>query len=71
VERHAKDLKAFGRIALKPGESGLFRGTIALCDLAYYSPEKKDWVLEDIEYVVYAGASSRQEDLLQTRLRLS
>jgi beta-glucosidase len=70
VERHAKDLKAFGRIALKPGESGLFRGTIALRDLAYYCPEKREWVLEDIEYIVYAGASSKPEDLLHTRLRL-
>jgi beta-glucosidase len=71
VTRHAKDLKAFGRVALEPGEAARFGRTIALSDLAYYSPEKKGWILEDIEYVVYAGASSRPEDLLETRFRLN
>ncbi|MEI6750874.1 MAG: fibronectin type III-like domain-contianing protein, partial [Bacteroidota bacterium] len=70
VARHMKDLKAFGRVALEPGEAKRFRRTIALRDLAYYCPEKREWILEDIEYVVWAGASSRPEDLLETRLRL-
>ncbi len=63
VDRPKKDLKGFGRLALNPGETGKFTCRIKAEDLAYYDTEKASWVVEEIEYKILAGASSRKEDL--------
>lgn len=63
VERPIKDLKAFKRLALGPGETKTISFELAARDLAYYDAEKKCWEVEQIEYIVYAGSSSRMEDL--------
>ena len=70
VERHVKDLKGFGKISLKPGETKTISIGLKASELAYYDVEKKDWVVEKIEYIIYIGPSSRKEDLLTTTFRL-
>ncbi len=33
-------------------------------ELAYYDIDSQSWLVEETEYMVYVGASSRQQDLL-------
>lgn len=70
VLRHQKDLKNFGKLQLEPGENKTITLDVPEEELAYYDPVKQEWVLEDIEYIVYVGSSSRKEDLLVSNLRL-
>ena len=39
-------------------------------DLAYYNSDKKEWIIEPIEYIVYIGPSSKKEDLLSASFRV-
>ena len=63
VDRPVKDLKAFGRLSLAPGETGTLEREICAADLAYYDLATKSWVVEETEYVVYAGSSAAKKDL--------
>ncbi|HUT54788.1 MAG TPA: glycoside hydrolase family 3 C-terminal domain-containing protein, partial [bacterium] len=71
VDRSVKDLKAFGRIKLEPGKTGTMELEVAAPELAYYDQEKGGWEVEEIEYIVYAGPSSRSSDLLQSTFKIS
>lgn len=71
VTRAKKDLKAFAKVALDPGETRTVNLELRARDLAYYNVESGEWVVEPIEYVVYAGPSSRQEDLLSDAFKIS
>jgi len=62
-DRPVKELKGFGRLHLTPGETKTQSFVVKAEDLAYYSTETGSWEVEEIEYVVYVGASSRREDL--------
>ena len=58
VVRPTKELKAFAKVGIEPGE----RKTVTL-DLherafAYYEPETKRWIVEPGEYEIRAGASA-------------
>lgn len=59
VFKAEKELRAFAKVRLSPGESQ----RIALCfdrrDLSYYHTGKNDWVLENGIYPILIGASSR------------
>jgi len=70
VDRPIKSLKGFCKIQLKPGETK--RATIKINpqDLAYYSIENQEWILEPIEYSIYVGSSSRKEDLLTEKFKI-
>ncbi len=59
VFKAAKELKAFNKIYLAPGESRLVALKITEKDLAYYNTKLHDWVVENGEYPVYVGSSSR------------
>ena len=63
VERPVRELKAFARAALEPGETRTLHFAIDPRDLAYYNTDQKRWHIEEIVYQVFAGASSRFEDL--------
>lgn len=63
VDRPIKELKGFGRIALEPGETKTMTLEVGAEDLAYYNTGSGAWEVEEIEYVVHAGPSSRQKDL--------
>jgi len=63
VDRPAKELKGFARLHLEPGETKTQSIELNAEDLAFYNVDAGAWEEEEIEYVVYAGPSSRQEDL--------
>jgi beta-glucosidase len=65
VARPVRELKAFTKVALQPGESR--RVTLALTrrDLSYFHPGQR-WVLEGGEFGIAVGASSRDLRLTAT-----
>jgi beta-glucosidase len=67
VERPAKLLRGFEKVALRPGEMRTVRFRLAASDLAYYDVESGSWRVEGGEYTVLVGGSSRAPDLKATR----
>ena len=59
VPRPARELKAFAKIALAPGESRTVAMPIARADLAYWNPGTKSWVVTPGAYTARIGDSSR------------
>ncbi|WP_246240606.1 fibronectin type III-like domain-contianing protein [Anaerocolumna sedimenticola] len=64
VERPQKDLKAFQKISLNPGERGRVTKTLDGSAFAYYSPTEKCFVVEPGEYTIYIATSSA--DIIET-----
>ncbi len=58
VERPKKELKAFQRITLKPGEKKTVRLQIKAADLQYWDEDLHQWVLEKDKIKLMAGPSS-------------
>ena len=58
VERAVKDLKAFARVRLEPGETRTVPLELRTTDLAFYDVDAGAWEVEPIEYVVRVGGSS-------------
>jgi beta-glucosidase len=71
VERPVKDLKGFAKIQLEPGQTKTVSLQINPRDLAFYNIDKKEWEIEEIEYIVYAGPSSKPDHLLSTSFNIS
>jgi len=63
-DRPLKELKGFQKIRLNPGETKTCKIDISVKDLAYFDPSQMSWVIEDLDYDVFVGPSSRPEDLL-------
>jgi len=63
IDRPVKDLKAFGRVALDPGQTRTVSLELSPQELAWFNPEKGAWQIEDIEYLAMVGPSSKAEDL--------
>ena len=59
VLRPEKELKAFEKIFLKPGETKTVEMLVKITDLAFYDETKKDWNVEAGEFVLQIGNSSR------------
>ncbi|AHM60876.1 beta-glucosidase-like glycosyl hydrolase [Flammeovirgaceae bacterium 311] len=59
VQRPVKELKAFQKIALKPGESKNVTLSLRKEAFQFYSEDKKQWVLEPGKFNLLAGSSSR------------
>ena len=59
IFKAAKELKAFHKIYLAPEECRLVSLKITENDLAYYNTRVRDWVIENGEYPIYVGSSSR------------
>ena len=69
VKRAPRDLKAFARVHLEPGETRTVPLDVAASDLAYWDVKTGGWQVEPIEYGVHVGPSSR--DLpLEGRFRI-
>nr|WP_299338014.1 glycoside hydrolase family 3 C-terminal domain-containing protein [Allomuricauda sp.] len=66
VDRPVKLLRDFEKVHIGPNETKTIRLEVAVKDLAWYNPKKKNWEIEEMEYELYVGSSSSQEDLLQT-----
>ena len=59
VARPVRELKAFSKVRLAPGESAEIRFTLGRRDLSYWSIRSHDWVLEAGRFEFAVGASSR------------
>jgi beta-glucosidase len=67
VERAPKELKAFTRIALQPGETKSMQLDVPVSRLAYYDESEADFVVEPLEYELFVGAHSLDPYALKTR----
>ncbi|MEW5736994.1 MAG: glycoside hydrolase family 3 C-terminal domain-containing protein [Thermodesulfobacteriota bacterium] len=56
--RSKKELKAFQRVTLTPGEERELSFRIPAQSLAVYDPARKSWFAEEMEYSLLAGSSS-------------
>ena len=63
VPRPDKELKAFARVMLKPGESRQVEVTLDRRSLAYWSVKSGDWKVDPGQFVVYVGDSSEHVPL--------
>jgi beta-glucosidase len=67
VERAPKELKAFARVSLQPGETKKVSLSVPVSRLAYYDEALADFVVEPLEYEVFAGAHSLDPQALKGR----
>ena len=56
--RPEKELRAFKKILLEPGETKTLSFCLGYRDFAYYDPEAADWVVEEGSFVIQAGSSA-------------
>jgi beta-glucosidase len=66
VARPIRELKAFAKVDLDPGETTVVEFTLAARDLSYWSTSVNDWVLEGGQFELAVGASSRDLRLTTT-----
>ncbi|MFC8798476.1 glycoside hydrolase family 3 C-terminal domain-containing protein [Promicromonospora sp. NPDC057138] len=59
VFRPERELKAFAKVELAPGEARELTFDLTARDLSYWHPVLRRWVVEGGEFVVSVGASSR------------
>jgi beta-glucosidase len=64
VDRPVKELKGFLKLKLEPGETKSAIFELYANQLAYFDEELSSFVVEPIDYHVFIGSSSREEDLL-------
>ncbi len=57
--RPEKELKAFQKVALRPGETKTVHFTLGSEALSFYDPKQKQWVAEAGAFQVLVGSSSR------------
>ncbi len=63
IDRPIKALKGFEKVYLNPGESKNIEVEIPMKELAYWDVDSKSWKVEKVDYSLYVGNSSRNEDL--------
>lgn len=68
IVRPVKELKAFEKAVLEPGESRIVTLTLAKKDMGFYNDEM-EYCLEDGSFIFYVGGNSR--DCLEQELRVS
>jgi len=64
IERADKELKAFKKVMIAPGETVNISVTIPVSSLAYFDARSMKWIVEPGTYQLLAGTSSR--DISQT-----
>jgi len=64
--RPPKELKAFAKVELRPGETKTVKLTLDFRAFAYYHPAHKQWITEDGEFDILIGASSADIRCIQT-----
>jgi beta-glucosidase len=62
-DRPVRVLKRFAKLALEPGETGVASFELGADDTACWDESAGGWVIEDTDFYLYAGSSSREEDL--------
>ena len=63
VDRPRKQLRAFQRVAIPPGETRTVRLDVPVRDLAYWDVKRKGWTVEPGPVELLVGRSSRDADL--------
>jgi beta-glucosidase len=58
LERPVKELKAFRKISLAPGEEQVVEFQLSVNDLKFYDDSRQEWVAEPGAFKVYVGSSS-------------
>jgi beta-glucosidase len=71
VARAPKELKAFTRVALQAGETKTVQFSLPVSRLAYYDETVADFVVEPVEYEIFAGAHSLDPHALKARFAVS
>jgi beta-glucosidase len=66
VVRPEKELKAFSKVALQPGEEKVVSFHLTNRDFAYFDSLRHDWVVNPGKFDILAGGSSRDLPLGQT-----
>ena len=59
LDRPPKELKAFKRVHLQPGQSKQVTFELNARNLAYFDPHVKSWVVQPDRYTILVGKSSR------------
>jgi len=67
VEQAPKELRAFTRVALQPGETKSVQLSLPASRLAYYDEAKAGFVVEPLEYELFVGAHSLDQHALKAR----
>ena len=62
----AKQLRGFEKVLIKPEETKTVNFSLTRRDLSVWDVVRQNWVLQDGEYKVYVGASSRDVRLTET-----
>jgi beta-glucosidase len=70
VERAPKELKAFRRVGLKPGETKTVQVDIPVKDLAYYD-EQSGWTVEPTSYTLIVGQHSLDDRALRMEFKIA
>ncbi len=70
VERAKKELQAFARVSLNPGETQTVSLEIGLTQLAYFDETKDDFVLEKIAFDIIAAQHSLDTQVIKVKLQL-
>jgi beta-glucosidase len=67
VERAPKELKAFTRLSMQPGQTTSVHIDLPIPRLAYYDESQAAFVVESLEYQVFVGAHSLDPQALTAR----
>lgn len=70
VERAPKELKAFKRVSVAPGQTATVKITIPVEDLAYYDP-KQGWTVEQAACTLIVGQHSLDGEALRAAFKVS
>lgn len=66
LPRPVKELKAFEKVELGPGEETIVEFSLNKDAFAFYNPQSHAWEVEAGEFIVLAGSSS--EDIREEKL---
>lgn len=70
VDRPVRQLRGFKRVTVKTGEERDVTISTSLDKLKWYNPVKREWEFEKMEYSVFVGSSSAEEDLVKVSIDL-
>nr|WP_199079606.1 glycoside hydrolase family 3 C-terminal domain-containing protein [Pedobacter sp. ASV19] len=68
VSRPVKELKAFEKVFLQPGETKTVEMNLKVADFAFYDEHKKDWNIEAGDFILQLGNSS---DHISQKLKIT
>src|SRR5208337_432077 len=71
VDRAPKELKAFARVALGPGETRTVRLSVPAADLAYFDAAGSSWIVEPITYAAIVGRHALDPNALRAAFRVN